>query len=153
MASSKKIQIRQLDEKLKPFVDAVDLVAPERGWINAIRNTINISEEQFSDRLKLNRGGIFSLERSEKDGTISIDTLSEVAEALEMKLVYAIIPKSGNLDSFITKKAMKVAEGIVLDSDPSIKLNHEGFYTAEVTESIEALAQDIKRELRKSLWE
>ncbi len=153
MASNKKIQIDQLDRMIKPIVEAGDFAMPERGWINLIRNTINISEEQFSDRLKLNRGGIFSLERSEKDGSISIDTLSEVAEALEMKLIYAIIPKDGTLDQFISRKAKTLATQIVLDSDPTIKIDRNGEYAEDVVESIESLATDIKRELRKSLWE
>lgn len=153
MASSKKIQLEELSNTLAKFQKAEEFVVPERGWINTLRNTLRISEEQFSEKLKLNRGGVFSLERSEKDGTISIETLSEVANALDMKLMYAIVPKSGTLSNFIMHKARRIAEDIILKADPSIDKNRDGDYPEDVVESIESLATDIKRELRKALWE
>ncbi len=43
MRNKKTLLIEQLDQKLQPFQETVTILVPEKGWINAIRTTLNMT--------------------------------------------------------------------------------------------------------------
>lgn len=145
--------IEQLDQKLKPFQAARTVFIPEGGWINAIRSSLNMTLEQLGNKLQITRQGAKRLEQSEAKGSISLKSLKEVAEAMDLKLVYALIPKEGNLESLIDKKADKLARKIVLRTNQNMILEDQAIGKKKLEENIRELAEEIKRELRKSLWD
>jgi hypothetical protein len=79
--------------------------------------------------------------------------LKEVGDALNMKLVYGFVPKDGSIQELIYKKAETLARKIVLRTDQSMKLEDQGIGQEKVIGSIKDLAEEIKREMRKSLWD
>jgi predicted DNA-binding mobile mystery protein A len=145
--------IEQLDLKLKPFLKTKMVLVPERGWIKTIRNTLNMTMAQLGTKLNITRQGVRKIEESEANGTITLNTLKEVATAIELKLVYALVPKDGSIDDLIQIKAEKLAQKIVLRTNQNMKLEDQGIGDEKISKTIKELANEIKREMRKSLWD
>ena len=153
MRNKKKLLIDQLDQKLKPFLNTEKVLVPEKGWLNAIRTALNMTLAQLGAKLKMTKQGVKKIEESEAKGSISINSLKEVAEALDLKLVYGFVPKEGTIDNLINIKAQTLARKIVLRANQNMKLEDQEIGEESVKQSILELASEIKREMRKSLWE
>ncbi|PKO99279.1 MAG: XRE family transcriptional regulator [Bacteroidetes bacterium HGW-Bacteroidetes-2] len=153
MRNKKKLLIEQLDQKLKPFQKAEMVVVPEKGWINTIRIALNMTMAQLGDKLGITRQGVKRVEDSEAKGSISINSLKEVAESLDLKFVYGFVPKDGTIDNLINRKAENLARKIVLRTNQNMQLENQGISEKKINDSIIDLANEIKREMRKSLWD
>jgi len=153
MRNKRKLLIEQLDQKLKPFQKTEMVLVPNKGWINTVRTTLNMTMAQLGNRLKITRQGIKNLEESEAKGTISINSLKEIGEALGLKLVYGFVPNDGTIDNLINVKAEKLAKNIVLRTNQNMKLENQAIGDKKINESIKDLTFEIKREMRKSLWD
>lgn len=153
MRNKKKLLIAQLDQKLAVFKDAVSEPIPQKGWVNTIRTTLNMTMEQLGAKLKLTKGAVQKIEEREAIGQITINKLKDVGEALEMKFVYGFVPKNGTVENLINLKAEKLARKIVLRTNQNMKLEDQGISDEKIKDSIMDLASEIKREMRKSLWD
>jgi len=149
-----KLVIDQLDRKFKTIQSVSELLKiPSNGWINTLRKTLNISLKQLAKKLKVSSQNINQFEQREKDGSISIQKLKEVAEALDMNLVYTFIPKDGSLDKLIEKRAIKVAKDIVMRTSHTMKLEDQENSEERLNKAIKERAEKIKNELPKYLWD
>jgi predicted DNA-binding mobile mystery protein A len=153
MRNKKKLLIEQLDQKLANFKDAGIVLVPQKGWVNTIRATLNMTREQLGTKLDLTKGAIQKIEEREATGQITINKLKSVGSALNMKFVYGFIPKNGTIESLINLKAEKLARKIVLRTHQNMKLEDQGISEDKIDDSIIDLANEIKREMRKSLWD
>ena len=153
MRNKKKLLIEQLDQKLTHFKDAGKVLVPHKGWVHTIRTTLNMTREQLGTNLNLTKGAIQKIEDREATGKITINKLKDVGNALNMKFIYGFIPKDGTIESLINLKAEKLARKIVLRTNQNMKLEDQGISEDKIDESIKDLAYEIKREMRKSLWD
>ncbi|MGC1203634.1 MAG: mobile mystery protein A [Flavobacteriaceae bacterium] len=153
MRNKRILLIEQLDQKLQPFSQTRMILVPERGWINTIRATLNMTMAQLGSKLNITRQGVKRIEESEANGTITLNSLKDVANAMDLKLVYALVPKNGTIDDLIETKAEKLARKIVLRTNQNMKLEDQGIGDDKISKTIKDLAIEIKRELRKSLWD
>ncbi|CAN5362670.1 mobile mystery protein A [soil metagenome] len=153
MRSKKKLLIEQLDRKLKPFVEAEKTALPEKGWIYSIRTALNMTLEQLGNKLNKTRQGIKNLENSESTESISIRSLKEIANALDMRLVYGFVPKQGSLEKLIDIKAEELAKKIVLRTNHTMQLENQGNSKEQINKAIAELAYELKREMNKALWD
>lgn len=153
MRNKRKLLLEQLDQKLNPFLNTKTVLVPDKGWINTIRTTLNMTMAQLGGKLNMTRQGVRKIEESEANGTITINTLKDVAAALDLQLVYSMVPKNGTIDDLVEKKATELAQKIVLRTHQNMKLENQGIGDAKIEETIKDLAAEIKREVRKSLWD
>lgn len=153
MRNKKKLLIEQLDQKLVKFKDAGTVLTPQKGWINTIRTTLNMTREQLGAKLNLTKGAIQKIEEREATGQITINKLKDVGNALDMKFIYGFIPKDGTIESLVNLKAEKLARKIVLRTNQNMKLEDQGIGDEKIDKTIKELASEIKREMKKSLWD
>lgn len=153
MRNKRKLLIEQLDQKLQPFTYSRKVIVPERGWINSIRTTLNMTMAQLGSKLNITRQGVKKIEESEANGTITLNSLKNVAHAMDLKLVYGLIPKDGSINDLIQVRAEKLAEKIVLRTNQNMKLENQGIGDEKLAFTIKELADEIKREMKKSLWD
>jgi predicted DNA-binding mobile mystery protein A len=153
MRNKRKLLIEQLDQKLQPYSQTRKILVPERGWINTIRTTLNMTMAQLGSKLNITRQGVKRIEESEANGTITLNSLKDIANAMDLKLVYALVPKNGNIDDLIQIKAETLAQKIVLRTNQNMKLEDQGIGDEKIAKTIKELADEIKREMRKSLWD
>ena len=153
MRSTKKLLIEQLDRKLKPFRGSEKTIVPEQGWVFGIRCALNMTLEQLGDKLKMTKQGVKKVEEREANGSISIKTLNEIGNVLDMKFVYGFVPKHGSVDEMVTARATALAERIVLRTNQNMKLENQGNSQEQINHAIMELASELKREMHKSLWD
>lgn len=153
MRNKKKLLQEQLDQKLSNFKDASTILVPENGWVHTIRIALNMTREQLGSKIGLTKGAIQKIEERDATGQITINKLKDVGNALEMKFVYGFIPKDGSIENLINLKAAKLARKIVLRTNQNMKLEDQGISEDKIDASIIDLANEIKREMRKSLWD
>jgi predicted DNA-binding mobile mystery protein A len=153
MRNKKQLLIEQLDQKLDKFKDAAMVLVPTKGWINTIRTTLNMTRDQLGTKLQLTKGAVQKIEEREASGQITINKLREVSHALDMKFVYGFIPNDGTIDNLISLKSEKMAKKIVLRTNQNMKLEDQGIGNEKINKTIKDLAKEIKREVRKSLWD
>jgi len=147
-----KLILRQLDKKLMAFQPLQDAM-PATGWVNLIRKTLNMSLRQLGDRLSITPQSMGDIEKREKQGTISLKALREAAEALDMTFVYGFIPKDGTLEKMIERKAYEKARKIVGRTSTTMKLEDQGNSKERIKQAVAELAEEIKREMPKNLWD
>lgn len=153
MRNKQKLLIEQLDQKLRPFSEAKKVPIPERGWIHTIRTALNMTMAQLGTQLNITRQGVKNIEVSEANGRITLNSLKDVAHAMDLKLVYALVPINGTVDDLIQLKAEKLAKKIVLRTNQNMKLENQGIGDEKIEKTIKELADEIKREMRRSLWD
>lgn len=153
MRNQKRLVLEQLDQKLKQFKDIETTNFPAAGWINNIRSALNMTLEQLGNKLNKTRQGVKKIEEREASGSISIKSLKEVGEALNMHFVYGFIPVHGSVENLVDIKAHKLARKIVLRTNQNMKLENQGNSDEQINKAIGDLADEIKREMRKSLWD
>jgi predicted DNA-binding mobile mystery protein A len=146
--------IQQLDKKFEKIQSVFNsLIVPSNGWINMLRKALSISLKQLGNKLNVSSQNINQFEQREKDGSISLQKLKDVAEVLDMNFVYAFIPKDGSLEKLIEKRAYKLAEEIVMRTSHSMKLEDQENTKERVRKAIEERAEKIKNEMPKYLWD
>lgn len=80
---------RILDRSAERFADQQ---IPEKGWIATMRLALGMSAEQVARRKGVSRNAVYQAERSEKEGSVSLKQMENLATAMGGKFVYAIIP-------------------------------------------------------------
>lgn len=153
MSNRTSLQIQQLDARMNKFPGAKSFVPPATGWIKAVRTALGISLQQLGSKLSMTRQSIREFEEREKDGSITIRSLQEIAKALDMQLVYGFVPIDGSLDNLIDRKAREMAKEIVLRTSNTMKLEEQENSSERIEKAIEERASLIKNEMPKSLWD
>jgi predicted DNA-binding mobile mystery protein A len=153
MRNLRKLQIEHLDAKLQYFKDFATIPAPSKGWINMIRSTLNMTMEQLGNKLGITKQGVQQIEQREAKEIITLSSLKQAAEALDMRFFYGFYPKDGSLNKLIDKKAKELASRIVLRTHHNMKLESQSIEKTKIKQSIEELSSELKREMKKSLWD
>jgi predicted DNA-binding mobile mystery protein A len=153
MRNKKQLLIEQLDQKLENFKNSTMVLIPTKGWINTIRITLNMTRDQLGTKLEMTKGAIQKIEEREASGQITINKLRDVGQALDMKFVYGFVPNDGSIDNLISIKSEKLARKIVMRTNQNMKLENQGIGDEKINKTIKDLAKEIKREVRKSIWD
>lgn len=151
--NKKKLQIEQLESRIRLFSATRELPNPPTGWVKAIRTALGMSLQQLANKLSMTKQSVQEIETREKDGAITLKSLRETARALEMEFVYGFVPKEGSLDIYIENKARALAEKIVSRTSQTMKLEDQENTNTRIKKAIEERTMIIKREMPKSLWD
>lgn len=144
---------QQLSKKMALFAILKQAPTPPTGWIRAIRIALNMSMEQLGRKLSIRKQSVNKLEQREKDGTISLKSLKDVAKAMDMHFVYGFVPKDGSLEALIERKANEIAKKIVLRTSNTMKLEDQENSKQRIEIAIKERAQNIINETPKILWD
>jgi len=148
-----KLQLQQLNDKMLLLNDMKRAMIPMEVWINAVRTSIGMSLEQLATRMHKTRQSMREMEQREKDGNITLKTLSEAAKAMDMQLVYGFVAKDGSLEALIDRKAKELARSIVGRTSVSMKLEDQENSASRIQQAINERADELKKEIPKILWD
>lgn len=150
---TKKLIREQLDKKIDKFYNLDEVVIPPEGWIYSIRQGINMSLRQLGQRLSITPQSVKEIEEREKNGTISIKVLKQVAEALDMKFVYGFIPAEKTLEAMIEKRAEELAKRIVERTSTQMGLEDQENSPERIKKAIKEKAAEFRNDMPKMLWD
>jgi len=148
-----KLQIEQLESKIKVFAPIAKVTPPPTGWIKAIRLALGMSLQQLANRISISRQSVQEMEQRERDGTISLKSLRETARALDMELVYGFVPKDRSLVALIDRKSRELAIKIVTRTSNTMKLEDQENSQKRIRKAIEERTTLLKHEMPKILWD
>ena len=139
----------RLDARLAAIKPIDSFAIPPKGWIRAIRDAIGMTGAQLGRRLGMTAQGIASVERSEAEGKIQLNTLRRAGEAMDCVLVYALVPKT-SLTEMVDRRARELALRTLRRVSHSMALEDQ-----QVDRDLEKRVQTyIETALRdRDLWE
>lgn len=154
-AKTRNLRRRQLDRLMMKLRPLKALSLPEKGWVKDIRESLGISITQMAKRLGTTRQGFQKLELGEQQQGITIRTLRRVAEALNCRLIYVLVPKEPykGFEDILQQHAQRAAEIIVSRVSKTMALEDQEISKREMHQQIRELAEELKRNLDKRIWE
>jgi predicted DNA-binding mobile mystery protein A len=145
--------VEQLDRKLAKMQVLRDVEVPSKGWLNAIRTTLNMSLVQLAKRLSKTPVSVKEIEEREENKTITLKKLIEVGEALDLQFVYGFLPKESSIDAMINKRAQQVAREIVTRTSHTMKLEEQENREERLQQAMIDRAEILKQEMPRHLWD
>jgi predicted DNA-binding mobile mystery protein A len=149
----KSLQLQQLNSKMLGFSTLKKVTIPPNGWVKAIRTALGMSMQQLGNKLNISRQGVMDMEKREKNGSITIKSLGEIARALDMQLVYGFVPNDGSLNALIERRATEIAKQIVMRTANTMKLEDQANSKKRIQTAIKERSAAIKNETPKILWD
>jgi len=151
--TKQQLVLDQTDKKLALFQSLQAVVIPPKGWVNTVRIALKMSLRQLGNRMNFSAQNIKQIEEREVNGTISINSLREVANAMDMQLVYGFVSKHESLEQMIEKRAKELATEIVMRTNNTMTLEDQQNSVARIEKAIAQKTIEIKSEMPKYLWD
>lgn len=150
---NRRLVVEQLDRKLQKLQILKELDVPSKGWINAIRTSLNMSLRQLGRRLGKTPVAIREIEEREMCKSITLKKLIEVGEALELQFVYGFLPRHTSIESMIAERAERMAREIVLRTSHTMALEDQENIEERLQRAVKDRAELLKQEIPKLLWD
>jgi predicted DNA-binding mobile mystery protein A len=145
------LMIEQVDQRLVSWRRMADDTPPRGGWLRAIRAALGMSASQLAGRLGVAQQAIANFERNEAAGKITLHSLQRVAQALDCRVVYAVVPNKP-LAQMRQERALALADQLVRPVAHSMKLEAQGVSDKETQRQRKELADEILRGSARKLW-
>lgn len=147
-----RLRMRQLAERLAPWETVKSQPFPKRGWISAFRHALGMGPTQLARRMGIDPTGVVHLERREEAGKITVESLQRAAEAMDAKLVYAIVPNQ-SLASTMHAQARKVARARLGRVAHTMSLEAQDVEDNEAARQEADLTTRLLVEWPRSIWD
>ncbi len=147
--ADRTIARRSLDRRLEPLRHLAKEPRPHRGWIRAIRDALGMSSTELGGRLGISQQTIAEFERNERQGTIQLETLRRVADALECDMAYFLVPRQG-LEGMVHERAAEKARSYLSDVSHHSRLEDQQLEDTRELQQIQDLAAQFVD--RRGLW-
>lgn len=151
--NQRKLQIAQLEQKLSGFNTARKVLVPPTGWLKAVRVSLGMSLQQLANKLSITKQSVREIELREQEESITLKSLRETANALDMVLVYGLVPKDGSMEKLIDRKARELAAQIVARTSNTMRLEDQENTKERLKKAVDERTEAIKNELPKMLWD
>lgn len=148
MNKFKHLQLQMLDQHM---AEISVCHRPSDGWIRAVRKALGMSVRQLATRMGTSQQAVSQLEVKELSETVSIKTLRKAAEALDCRLVYALVPNEGGLQGILNNQALKKAYDLVSAVDHTMQLEAQG--VGNLQQKIKETAEELASNPSSKLWE
>jgi len=143
---------RQLDKRLNSLRVIEETARPPRGWIKAIREALGITAAQLAERLGVSQPRMFTIEKAERTGSITLNSLERAANALDCRMVYALVPRKP-LDEFVRERAEIKAKQRLKSTSHTMALEAQGVDEADESEQLKRLVKQLIEKGGSKLWE
>ena len=152
MKDKYSLRLQQTEESVRPFRELFDRDIPRRGWIRAIQQALGVTNVQLAKRLKLKPQTIEDMQHNEVSGTIKLQTLRKLAEAIGCRVVYAVVPPKP-LGEMRREQAYAIANRRLRHVAHSMKLEAQGISDTEERRALDRLVEELLNGSPKKLWE
>lgn len=150
-ADQARLARKQLDRRLAPL-PGLTLIAPPKGWIRAIRESLGMTARQLAGRMGVGPSRIPVIERAEVSGATTLRTLRQAAEALNCTFVYAFVPKT-SLDDTLRERAMQKARRDVTRLDHTMRLENQALLKSDLDAEKQRTVDRILSGSLRGLWD
>lgn len=124
---------------------------PKEGWIRTMRKALGMSGVQLARRLSLTKMRVSQAERDELSGGVSLKTMRSMAEAMDCKFVYAIIPQS-EVEALIKAQATAKARQLVQSASTHMALEAQSLSKDQLAFEVDRITKEIIEKMPSDLW-
>lgn len=149
--NKKKLIREQLDASLQRLSPLLDVTAPPKGWIRAIRDALGMTAKQLANRLGVAQQAVARIEKEELTGSITIKTMRRIAERLDCVFVYGFVPRT-SLEETVARQAKKVAAQRLAQASQTMSLENQALSRRENEQALSDLVDELIRTLPSNLW-
>ena len=142
---------KQLERRLAPLRE-MTLVAPPRGWIKAIRESLGMTARQLAARMGAAPSRIPVIEKAEVTGSTTLRTLRQAAAAMNCTFVYAFVPIEP-LDDILRERAMQKARYDISRLDHTMRLENQALLTSDLDAERKRTSDLILSGSLRGLWD
>lgn len=147
------LRLEQLEATLTPFREVLGSPVPKAGWVDAVRTALGITNVALARRLgRKAPQTVEDMLASEAAGTIKLNTLRELAEAMDCRLVYAVVPTK-SLEDIRREQALRVAKKLLAPAAHSMKLEDQGVSSQQHQRALERQVKKLLSGNPRKLWE
>jgi len=143
---------RQLDKRLSLKQNMELFVRPPRGWLKAIREALGMTTAQLGRRLGVVQSRVVAIEQAEAKGTITLNSLEKAAQALDCRLVYALMPRQP-LEDIVEQRASLLAKSRLKSTGHTMTLEAQGVDATDESEQLKRLIRQLVEKSGSKLWE
>jgi len=148
----KNMALDQVEVALDPWSGVNENPPPGRGWVQAIRSALGMTLAQLARRVGVAVPTLAKIERGEQAGTVSLNTLKRVAQALDCDLVYALIPRKP-LRQKLRDRAEEIARRRLARVSHSMSLEAQQVSGKARDRQLELLTREILEKQPRDLWD
>jgi predicted DNA-binding mobile mystery protein A len=153
MKDNDLLRLEQLERKLGRYRDLAELARPKVGWIRTLREALGMSSPQLAKRLGIKAAqSVEDMQKDEVSGTIKLQTLKRLAEALNCEFVYAFVPGKP-LQEILRDRATEVARRQISPVSHSMKLEEQGVSSESERNALNRRISRLLSGNLKKLWD
>jgi predicted DNA-binding mobile mystery protein A len=149
--NKKKLIREQLDASLQRISPLLDVTAPPKGWIRAIRDALGMTARQLANRLGVAQQAVARIEKGELAGSVTIKTLRRIAECLDCVFVYGFVPRT-SLEETVTRQAKKIAAQRLAQASQTMSLENQALSRKENEQVLSDIVDELMRTLPSNFW-
>lgn len=143
---------RKLDKRLLFLRIEGNLTSPPRGWLKAIRESLGMTTSQLGKRLGVVQSRAVAIEQAEAKGALTLNSLEKAAQAMDCRLVYAIVPRKP-LEELVADRAHQKAEKSLKMTSHTMALEAQELEEEDQNELLKNLTRKFIEKCGSSLWE
>lgn len=145
ISSQYREKVNQASAQLK------GMALPPEGWLCTVRNALGMSAAALARRLGKTRALVSNTEKAELEGGVTLKAMQSMAEAMNCRFVYAIIPKD-SVDSILRSRAYEKARKLVEAGSKHMALEQQSLSQQQIAFEIERLASGMLKDMPADLW-
>lgn len=128
------------------------LSLPPEGWLRTVRHALGMSGPQLAKRLGVTKARVSKAEKDELTGSVTLKTMQSMAEAMNCRFVYAVIP-SEEIEGVIKRRALQRAREQVKSASTHMALEAQTLSDEQLSFEIERLANEMVAKMPSNLWD
>lgn len=146
-----KLIREQLDQKLSPYKLLLSPTLPEKGWIRMMREALGMTTADLAKRTGIQQASLWRIENAELNGEFKLSTMRRIAEGLNMKFVYALMPES-SLEAMVQEQAKKIARERLRRLETTMRLENQELSSEEQLKALKDMIDKLLIDESKDLW-
>ena len=152
MSNAQSATAELLDRQLPALQAAASTLRsrPTGGWIAALRTALGMSSTALAKKLKVSHPSILDYEKGERSGSITLETLGRVADALDAELIVALVPRK-SAAATLRARAESIAREEMRAVIQTMRLEDQEVESEATREEYEKLVTSLLTKPRK-LW-
>ena len=144
---------------MKQYQDMVNLKLsfsnisiPIEGWLRTARKALNMSGSQLARRAGVSRAWVSKVEISELNGTVTLQSMERMANAMNCNFVYAVVPKQ-KVEEILLEHALKKASKIVQQANQQMALEDQTVDNDMIQFEIKRIAKKLVDDMPLDFWD
>ena len=139
----------KVDHALKQFGGYAMPTA--EGWLKTVRKALGMSGSQLAKRLGVTKGRVSQAEAAELTGSATLKSMQNMAQAMDCRFVYAVIPEK-EIKRVIKDRATLKAKEQIKAASTQMALEAQVLSNEQLAFEVDRLVAEIIDKMPSDLW-